>query len=106
MRDNYWNRRRTRRQVMLTGGATVAGLGALATVGCGDDDDDDDESPTAQGSAAATGTPAAAQPKKGGELILANSAIGAQSLDPHKGPTYGFQVWPLFLNRMIRPNLK
>ncbi|MPZ24351.1 MAG: hypothetical protein GEU28_12635 [Dehalococcoidia bacterium] len=76
---NYWTRlqRRqlTRRRLLQRSGFAAAGLGAYATVGCGDDDDDDDDDDD-QGAPGATGTEGASgeqpsdsgSPQRGGTL--------------------------------------
>ena len=100
--DNYWTRRRPRREVFGLGGGLAA---ALLVGACGGDDNKSTPTPGGNSSAptAASGSsPAAKQPKTGGTLNI-RLQINPPSLDPQRTLNIS-KYWTLYnlYNNLVR----
>lgn len=68
--NKFWQKKMTRRRMLMTTGIGAAGLAAAGIVGCGDDGSSSSSTPTGGGTATAAPTAAPATPKTGGTLRL------------------------------------
>jgi peptide/nickel transport system substrate-binding protein len=91
-------RRLGRRRLLAMAGAASATTAFLAA--CGGGDGKATTSGTTRDTTSATGT-AAATPRKGGELLLAQGDPGSQSLDPHITLNAAFFYWGLISNLLM-----
>ncbi len=103
--DAYWLRRTVaRRRLLATSSAGAAAIGIGLATGCGDDDDE-------KTGAEQAGTPAAAQPKRGGHLVWAHNTGDQPNQDIHFQPTtassaYGSGlVYSRLLRRKVGPGI-
>ena len=100
--DRWWTNRASRRRILAAGGTGMAGLSALALVGCGDDDDGGNGGGGGGGGTTPTAAPSVDKPVAGGTYrYFAN--IGSV-LDPHRTntPTESIDVWGRIGNFLMR----